>query len=373
MGRTLRATVHSYDGESTYAWFAPPMSWRIEKADGAALYIENDSDEYRVGEDGVAVHTAKSPNRAVITMGLSPRVLFTAHRLWPAPDPMARPQVGDPGEVTDSTVRGRPGWELHFDYLHGGPPIGVIIDKELGVTLRWSQGSQWVEMSDPVLDEEFDAALFTWAGPTTEAEDQLTSRAQLDHEQKMREIAAIPGTTIGWAPTQIHTSPANGDPLSGALDVSVTVGSTQFAIRRWLTEGGEPDVDFSMDFYTPHARSVVGPWTVELRSYAEISAEDADRILGSLTLPEPPAPVEQIQQAVAARDFAAEEATIVERLGTGRNLEDYLHMTESGVATTNRPSAANGTRTVTTPVMICLEAHASLRAVITTMKNAISA
>lgn len=325
IGRTLRGTVHYAEGGWNEVWFEPPTLWRIEKPDGTPTFIENDTDEYRFGEDGIAVHTAKSPHRLVATMGLSPKLLFTAHRLWPAPDQMNRPQVGEPTDLTETIVRGRQGWQVHFNDLHGGPPIRVVIDKKLGVTLAWSQASQWIEMSAPVLDEIFDSTLFTWDGPTIAPEELRDSPEQLQREQKMREIAAMPQTSVRWAPTQIHAAPTNGDPLSGALDASVSVNSTQFAIRRWLTDIGEPDIDFSMEFSTPRARSVVGPWTVELRSYAEVSAEDADRILDGLVLPDPPAAIDDIKQAVAARHAAATEAAIVDRLGVGRNLDDYLH------------------------------------------------
>jgi hypothetical protein len=75
IGRTLRGTVHSADGGRNEVWFGPPKLWRIAKPDGTPAYIENETDEYRFGDDGVAVHTVKSPHRLVATAGLSPRVL----------------------------------------------------------------------------------------------------------------------------------------------------------------------------------------------------------------------------------------------------------------------------------------------------------
>jgi hypothetical protein len=332
MGRTARATVYSSDGTASSVWFAPPTSWRIENADGSPSYIENATDEYRFGEDGVAVHTAKSPNRFVAVAAMSPTVLFTAYRMWIPAETGGQPRVGDPREVTETEVRGRRGWEMAFEDLYGGPAIRVVIDADLGVVLSWSQGEQWVQMESPVLDEDFDPALFSWDGATVEVEEYIESRGQLEHEQKMQELAQMPPTHIAWVPMQVTASPTEGDPLSGALDVTVTASSPQIGIRRWLTAIGEPEVGYSMELFTPRTRTTIGPWTVELRSYNEISAEDAERVLAGLVLPDPPGNVGDIRDATIARQEATVEAEIVAALGTGRNLDDYLHNPNGGTS-----------------------------------------
>lgn len=332
MGRTVRATVYSSDGVTNYVWFAPPTSWRIENADGSPCYIENATDEYRFGEDGVAVHTSKSPNRFVAVTGMSPTALFTAYQMWAPEEITGRSRFGEPRQVAETEVRGRWGWHMEFDDLYGGPTVGVVIDAELGVTLSWMQGEQWMQMESPVLDDDFDPALFTWDGATVEFEEHLESREQLGHEQRMQELADMPPTRLGWVPMEISVSPTEGDPLSGALDVTVTASSPQFGLRRWLTEVGEPEVGFSMEFYSPRARTTIGPWTLELRSYTEMSADDAERVLAEVALPDPPGDVADIREATTSRHEAAAEAEIVAVLGTGRNLDDYLHNPRGGAS-----------------------------------------
>ncbi|MFC3243200.1 hypothetical protein ACFOJ6_13540 [Gordonia humi] len=207
--------MYSSSETASFVWFAPPTSWRIENSDGSPAYIENATDEYVFGEDGVAVHTAKSPNRIVAAMGVSPTVLFTAYRMWAPTEITGRSQVSEPRGIAETLVRGRPGWEMEFDALSGGPRIRVVIDAELGVVLSWTQGEQWVQMESPVLDEDFDPALFSWDGATIEFEEHLESREQLDHDQKMREIGDMPPTQVGWLPMDVSASPTDGDPLSG--------------------------------------------------------------------------------------------------------------------------------------------------------------
>ncbi|GGF17684.1 DUF6924 domain-containing protein [Williamsia phyllosphaerae] len=323
IGRTLRATVHGEAGDSTI-WFGPPDRWRVVGTDGTPRYIENETDEYRLREDGVAVHTSKSPNRMVATFGLSPTLLFRAHTLWPMPGPMAHPQVGAPGEPLEVSIRGRRGWQIEFADLRGGSPVTVVIDAETGVTLSWRQDDRWLEMSDPVLDEDFDPQLFVWDGPTVETEEQLESPEQLAHEQKMREVAAMPPTQFGWPPTEVHVSALDGDPLSGALESTATVSSIQVGVRRWLTEVGEPEVSFMLDHWPSLRRRVIGPWAVELRAFSAITDEDSDRILSSLILPDPPVSPEAVRERAASREAELREAAVVEQLGTGRKLDDHL-------------------------------------------------
>ncbi|WP_238553854.1 DUF6924 domain-containing protein [Gordonia sp. KTR9] len=258
--------------------------------------------------------------------GVSPTVLFTAYRSWTPMELTGRPpRFSEPHQLIEAEVRGRRGWQVEFDDSYGGPTITMVLDAELGIALSWRQGEQWVQMESPVLDEDFDPALFTWDGPAVEFEEYLESREQLEHQQKMQELMNMPPTHIGWVPMQVTASPTDGDPLSGALDVTVTASSPQFGIRRWLTKLGEPEVGFSMELYSPRARTTIGPWTVELRSYNEISADDADRVLAELGLPDPPGAVGDIRDATTARQEAAEEAEIVSALGIGRDLDDYLH------------------------------------------------
>ncbi|GAC67163.1 hypothetical protein GS4_06_00090 [Gordonia soli NBRC 108243] len=332
-GRTARGTVYSSDGTASFVWFGPPTSWRMENSDGSPVYIENATDEYRFGEDGVAVHTAKYPNRLVAVAGVSPMVLFTAYRMWaPAELTGQPPRFGEPKHLAETEVRGRQGWEVEFDDSYGGPTVSIVLDAELGMTLSWSQGEQWVQMESPVLDEDFDPALFSWEGVTLEFEDHLQSPEQLEYEQRMQELTEMPPTRVTWVPTEVTVSPTEGDPMSGALGVTVSATSTQFGVRRWLTALGEPEVGFSMELYSPRARTPNGPWTVELRSYNEISTEEAERVLAGVVLPDPPGNIGDIRDATTARQQAADEAEIVATLGTGRNLDDYLHPRGSGGA-----------------------------------------
>ncbi|MCF8611764.1 hypothetical protein L5G28_16580 [Gordonia sp. HY285] len=323
--------MYSDDGTVSFVRFGPPTSWRIENSDGSPAYIENASDEYRFGEDSVAVHTAKFPNRLVAVLGVPPTVLFTAYRTWTPAELTGRPpRFGEPKRVAETEVRGRRGWEMEFDDSYGGPTVSMVIDAELGMALSWSQGERWVQMESPVLDRDFAPSLFSWEGATIEFEEHLQSPEQLEHEQRTRELTEMPPTHVGWLPTEVTVSPTEGDPLSGALDVTVSATSTQFGVRRWLTELGEPEPGFSMERYSPRARSTIGPWTVELRSYNEMSAEEAERVLAGVVLPDPPGNTGDIRAATTARQQAADEAEIVAALGTGRDLDDYLHPHDSG-------------------------------------------
>ncbi|WP_246284567.1 DUF6924 domain-containing protein [Gordonia asplenii] len=285
--------------------------------------MENDSDEYRFGDDGV-VHRHKSPNQLVATIGLSPTQLFMMYRWWPEPGPATISRVGDPSPPVAATVRGRTGWQVVFDDPQGGPSITVVIDGELGVTLAWKQGERHLEMSDPVLDDDFDPQLFRFDGPAIEAEEQR--EAQRDHERHMHDLTAMPPTRIAWLPTTINVSPTGGDPLTGALDVTASLDTPLFGVRRWLTGLEEPPVDFALEYYTPQGRAEVGPWTVELRAYsAEIVPADVERVFKQLTLPDPPGTIDDVRAHAQARRSMDEEREVSEFLGTGRDLNDYLH------------------------------------------------
>ncbi|GAB04767.1 hypothetical protein GOAMR_21_00175 [Gordonia amarae NBRC 15530] len=330
IGRTVRARVHTSNGGEHLVRFDPPALWRLESPDGTTQLVENETDEYRVRDDGVAVHAHKAPNRVVMMMGLNPMQLFTMYRWWPEPGPMARPRVGAASDPVATTVRGRSGWQVEFDDPQGAQPITVVIDQDLGVCLAWRQGGQWLEMSEPVLDEDFDPALFTWDGPTIEeeehAEAQAQSQAQRDYEQQMRDLADMPQTQVGWFPTTIHTSAVDGDALTGALDITATTGSAQFAIRRWLTGLDEPEPGFSVQSYTVQGRRESGPWTVEVRTYAAaLSPDDLERVFAQLSLPDPPGTIDDVAAAAADRRSEQEERETTELLGTGRELGDYLH------------------------------------------------
>lgn len=263
-------------------------------------------------------------------MGLNPMQLFTMYRWWPEPGSMAQPRVGAAGDPVATTVRGRAGYQVEFDDPQGAQPITVVIDQELGACLAWRQGGQWLEMSEPVLDEDFDPARFTWDGPTIDeeeqAEAQAQSQAQREYEQHMRDLADMPQTQVGGLPTQIQVSPVDGDPLTGALDVTATTGSTQFAIRRWLTGLDEPEPGFSVDSYTVQGRKEIGPWTVEVRAYATaLSPDDLERVFTQLSLPDPPGAIDDVRVAAQDRRSAQADRETTELLGTGRDLDDYLH------------------------------------------------
>lgn len=328
MGRPLRATIHHSDGAVSRIWVDPPNRKRIENASGQPTYIENAEAEYRWHhDDSVMIRDMKSPFRAVSTIGVGPEHLVAAYRFWPQPE--SQTDLGTPSQPQPVQVRGRQGWQVEFTPT-GSPrqetsaPVTYLIDAELGVALAWRQGERWIELSEPVLDEDFDDALFVWAGTVRDREEQ-TSMQQREHEEHQRRLAKMPRSVPTWLPSTVVSDVLEGDPKTGSMDLAAHLQHAQVAVRRWLTELDEPAQTFHMQMY-PHAqRQQQGPWTLEIRTQQQMSASDGQRILDSIPPVPPPAQTPAEIRADLERERLAEkEAEETAALGTGRQLRAYL-------------------------------------------------
>ncbi|NKZ79557.1 hypothetical protein GTA28_22245 [Rhodococcus hoagii] len=328
MGRTVRAETWSNGVHTGRVWFQPPTSWRIENASGVATYIENDTDEYRLTDDGTMMHALKSPNRWVMTVGDSPTLLLQAYSMWLPQSQHTPPQLAPTGQPRQVDVRGRTGWEVPFADQYtdrGGNTVTYVIDDELGVALSRSTDTQHQELVDPVIDEAFDPDLFTWTGPTRTHDDPQVSEAQREYEAKMAMLAQMPRPDVTWAPGTIETQPFDGDPRTGALDMHIMPTYATFTLRQWVTELGEPATENPAPQPPLRHHATIGPWTYEIRSYPNIDPADCERIVASITPTAlPAAPVDQIRATLdqEAADKAADALT--QKLGIGRSLDDYL-------------------------------------------------
>lgn len=306
MGRSVRGNLW-IDGERTgRAWHLPPDTWRLENAAGEPTVVETAAEEFRRAADGVMVHAIKAgTTRVVATVGTPPWRLLTGYSQWPPPSSLpeapALEPVGAPRQVE---VRGRRGWEMLFAAAGTGQEVRCVIDAETGVVLRRSTAVEVVEVSDPVLDERFDPALFTWTGPVRAERDQLDALRR-EHEEKARRLAELPRT--------------------GAIDLWVSLRGPTLILRQWLTEVGEPEPDFGVGRMPVRHRGTRGPRTFELRGHDPLDPADGARIIDSLDLPTPPAtPPARLRAIVEREAAAAAEAELGEVLGTGRRLDDHL-------------------------------------------------
>lgn len=324
MGRPVRATVHHSDGSEFRVWVDLPHRKRIENWSGQPTYIENADAEYRWhDDDGVMIRAMKSPSRLVVTMGgVGPENLLTAYRYWPQ---SSENLLGTPSEPREVQVRGRRGWQVEFASTRRGiQATTYVIDAELGVALVWSQGEEWMELSDPVLDEDFDDNLFVWDGEVREQEEQISIQ-QREHEDKQRRLAVMPRSDPTWLPSKVTTTVDDGDPKTGAMDLTATLQHSQVMVRRWLTELDEPALIWQSEFYSHTHRGQQGPWTIEIRSQHQLADGDGQRILDSITPAPPPAQSSaEIRADLERERLAAKEAEETAALGTGRLLSSYL-------------------------------------------------
>ncbi|WP_328395426.1 DUF6924 domain-containing protein [Nocardia sp. NBC_00416] len=303
----------------------PPTSWRIEDANGDATYIENDTDEYRRAADGVMVHTVKAANRMVAITGASPAQLLKAYSMWPPEDRGAEPRLVRPSRPQQVEVRGRTGWQVRFVDTASGGEVTYVIDAESGVAVSRFADAQSMELADPVVDEDFEPALFDWTGPAREKADRLVSPAQREDDAKTRALGAIPRPEVGWLPRTVDTRPIDGDPRTGALDLHVAGQYSSIMLRQWVTAVGEPTVGSMYDRVPPVHREVVGPWTYEIRSRDSIAQDACARIIASIVAPDPPSTSPaQIREMLDLEAAAHHEAELRESLGTGRRLDDCL-------------------------------------------------
>jgi hypothetical protein len=222
------------------------------------------------------------------------------------------------------TVRGSDGWEVTPTDPHSAEQVTYVIDAELGVASRWHYGDQWMELEDPVLDEEFDADLFRWSGPSRPAADDM-ARMLRDQQEREQALAGIAPAVPTWSPTTITTTPQSGDPRTGELTLAVRVQAPSFTLRRWVTAIGEPEVTWPNDQTPARHRQSAGDWTYEIRSYEEMRTEDCERIIESIVHVDPPE--RDAADIVAEMDrekHDRREAEIRDMLGTGRVLTDHL-------------------------------------------------
>ena len=326
MGRPVRATVHHSDGSESRVWVDHPQRKRIENSSGQPTYIDIDNAdaEYRWhDDDGVMIRAMNSPNRLVVTMGgVGPENLLRAYRYWPQP---SENLLGAPSEPREVQVRGRRGWQVEFASTRKRIlATTYVIDAELGVALAWRQGEEWMELSEPVLDEDFDDDLFVWDGAVRDQEEQISIQ-QREHEDKQRRLAMMPRSDPTWLPSKVTTTVDDGDPKTGAMDLTATLQHSQVTVRRWLTELDEPPLSWQMEYYPHTHRGQQGPWTIQIRSQHPLADGDGQRILDSITPVPPPAqsPAE-IRADLERERLAAKEAAETAALGSGRQRRAYL-------------------------------------------------
>lgn len=279
-GRTIRAVVH-YAGNvamgwsSQRVWFAPPNWWRIESGDGTVQQVNNDEFAYwRVGDDS-SLHryrtTEWTPDTPVYARLAPPKELLVAHRRWPATTPAqpeSMPARHDPaqgpvahaefvpmtsafkqhtqahffeptGPAQAVTVRGRAGWTVPCvmpEVTQHAEPVTLTFDAATGVVIGRNVGQPYdtVEVSDLVLDEGIDPAVFEWAGEYTDA-DALAEQHQtaIDaHQASLEQIPPLTPTT--WPRPDLQTFVDHGDPENWALQVRL-FDATGFdgALSRW--------------------------------------------------------------------------------------------------------------------------------------------
>ncbi|MBC7303925.1 MAG: hypothetical protein H5T78_23645 [Nocardia sp.] len=324
MGRSIRAEFWRRGEYAGRVKHLPPTSWRIEDASGAPTYIENDEHEYRRSDD-VMVHSVKSANRGVAWAGNTAFSLILAYSQWQLGGHDPQPRLRPHGELSRVEVRGRAGWQVRFSDSANGGEVTYVIDAELGVALSRTVGTQSIELSNPVLDVDFDPETFEWHGPTREEADRFVSSAQRDYDAKMQAIAQIPRPHVTWLPRTIDTQPTGGDPRTGSLDLRVSAQYAAVTLRQWLTELDEPELDDSQQYLQSLHRESVGPWTYEIRGYSPLATEDCARIIASIVASAPPAATPGEIRAVLDRDRAEQsDAELRAVLGTGRRLDDFL-------------------------------------------------
>jgi hypothetical protein len=110
------------------------------------------------------------------------------------------------GEVAGTTFLGRAAWTVELaPPPHKPHPMQLVVDAQTGIVLQqrndgFGTTDEWVEL---VVGEDFDAALFTWAGPTTTAE-ELQALHRAEHEA---ELAA----RLEWFRTSVTEVPLRLD------------------------------------------------------------------------------------------------------------------------------------------------------------------
>ena len=266
VGRSIHAVAH--DAGNTFhgwtlqrIWFAPQDRWRVEDADGAVQRVKDDQFAYRRLDGRMHRHRARpwAPGDLVYPRLEPPNEMLVAHRRWPAPTPPSRRPTEPPAtpadvSATDTTfvpvtgnstappamlaafepsgpaekaiVRGRAGWTVACMMpTVSQHPVAVTLtfDAETGVVIGRNVGQRYntTELSDVVLDEPFDPALFRWTGDYIDADAiDAQRRAQYAAHQSMLE--QIPTCTpTAWPRPELETDVREGDPDSWALRVAL--------------------------------------------------------------------------------------------------------------------------------------------------------
>lgn len=327
MGRTARGIVHRPDGSWNLVWHAPEAAWRYENESGEPTFIENTTDRWSRGEDGTMVHAVKSPNTVYATAGIaSPSFLLRAYDVFPtkATRGFDDQRFVGPSAPRPVRVRDRDGWEVSAFDRHANTTVTYVFDAELGIALRWQRGEDWMELENPGLDDAFEPSLFTWTGPSRQAEDDF-AKIHREQEERQRALAGIPRALPTWLPMTTNVQPQSGDARTGELSVSISGHAPQFTLRRWVSAIGEPKLEWPNDSTPERYRRSIGVWTYEIRSHQEIDRDDCARIVDSIVPVDPPdRDPARITAELAAEEHERREAEVLATLGTGRVLTDHL-------------------------------------------------
>ncbi len=316
IGRTIRATVHYSDGSTGQAWNAPER-WRLDDADGVTKQLNNAVGYFFRDEDGSMRLIPKSPTTIVsfASDGDNPRYLLEPQRFWYPT--VFEDLMRTPSRITEVTHDGRRAWSAEFD------DIAFTIDDETGIALSYAGFGGSMSLSDPVLDELFPNAVFSWSGPVEEAETRYAD-ARYAHEVERRLRAETMEMTLPtWLPVTVRGHVIDGDPATGALDARFTGIARDAVLRRWPTAIPEPV--FGMDEQFPvTARSQCGPWTVEARLGAGADSIDAAGIVESVgALPDITLSSAELRKRAARATIEKNEIELNLCLGEAKSLDEY--------------------------------------------------
>lgn len=281
VGRTVHARLQTDDDAVSELWLDPPKREREER-DGKPLYIASQTETFRFRQDGAVVRTDLTRGSvAMMWAGAHHSRLFAAHRRWPWDANPGGFGLGEPASIESVTHEGRPAWEVTFRGAERfrSPDEVFVIDDESGLVVRWTDGAVGLSVTSFVLDEEFDGSLFTWDGDWITDEDE-SAELMRQHEERQAKIADIPVSRPAWFPSEITVTASDGDPDTGALDMSVSLKAPYVTLRRWLTNLPEPVTSQWM----PESYSISdGTWTYQLCWQQDaLTVDDADRILRSI-------------------------------------------------------------------------------------------